>query len=179
MRDVSCKNWTREQLSFHVLQDSLIYCPHLRPLVWGPHTNERVGTIKGRFGRGRFRPSLGPFWRWAVLVGSRHNAQAVWCCDTCIDCSSKNHFSPYWCCNLNVVLKTLFIYLLFITIIIIIIIMQKQHTNKVRIRANIIYYVTFVIIGDLLRLINTLTYIVIYATETLGSNNRQNRDTHM
>ena len=57
--------------------------------------------------------------------------------------------------------------------------MQKQHTNKVRIRANIIYYVTFVIIGDLLRLINTLTYIVIYATETLGSNNRQNRDTHM
>jgi len=20
---------------------------------------------------GRFRPSLGPFWRWAVLVGSR------------------------------------------------------------------------------------------------------------
>ena len=22
---------------------------------------------------GRFRPSLGPFWRWAVLVGSRQN----------------------------------------------------------------------------------------------------------
>jgi len=24
---------------------------------------------------GRFRPSLGPFWRWAVLVGSRNSIQ--------------------------------------------------------------------------------------------------------
>jgi len=25
---------------------------------------------------GRFRPSLGPFWRWAVLVGSQSDAAA-------------------------------------------------------------------------------------------------------
>ena len=32
-------------------------------------------SIGGRFGRGRFRPSLGPFWRWAILVGSRSSIQ--------------------------------------------------------------------------------------------------------
>jgi len=29
---------------------------------------------------GRFRPSLGPFWRWAVLVGSHANRQTMHLC---------------------------------------------------------------------------------------------------
>jgi len=77
--------------------------------------------------------------------------------------------SPYWYCNLNVVLKTLFIYYLLL-------LRRSSTQKKVWIRANKIYYVTFFL---LLRLTNTLTclltYIVIYATETLGNNNRQHR----